>query len=133
MLRICSQKYSVSRDSFRDAYAHNDSYELNSSREDTFSLTSDFEYEGLRVSFAHYVQRMQEKADAANRKRVEGKEISEEEEKAAGFDSKVLWANIRRTIALAMLSGEEILTKAVASLVKQRFLFLDIDSKYFDC
>ena len=120
LLRICSQKYSVSRDSFRDPYAHNDSYELNSKREDTFVLTSDFEYEGLRVSFAHYVHRMQEKADDVRRRKANGEFVTEEEESLAIFDSNVLWSNIRRTVALSVLSGEENITKAVAALVKQR-------------
>lgn len=120
MLRICSQKYSVSRDSFRDPYAHNDSYELNSSRESTFSLTSDFEYEGLRVSFAHYVHRMQQKADDVRRRKQDGDAVTEDEEALASFDSKILWSNIRRTVALSVLSGEVNMTKAVAALVKQR-------------
>mmetsp|Transcript_11197 Transcript_11197/g.45559 ORF Transcript_11197/g.45559 Transcript_11197/m.45559 type:complete len:618 (+) Transcript_11197:90-1943(+) len=96
LLRICSKRYSTD---YKDAYKHIDSYELNTKNDEEAERISDeLPHDGLRCSIKLYFELL--------RKR--------------GIDTEKIWRDIDDVAAMALISSEIPITKAVQSQVQQR-------------
>lgn len=100
LLRICSKRYSTD---YKDAYKHIDSFELNTKNGgEAESISDALPHDGLRCSIKIYFEILRKQ----------------------GIDTDRIWKDIDDVAALALMSSESLITKAVQAQVKQRCVLL---------
>ncbi|KAL6077852.1 Tubulin polyglutamylase ttll5 [Balamuthia mandrillaris] len=99
LVRMCSQRYSL--DSFEDACAHIDSFELNQHYEAEFQqrVSPSLRHDGLRCDIKYFMEVMKEEQ---------------------GMDTDKLWRDIKYAVAMCVVSAEDVMSNWVCKLVKHR-------------
>lgn len=123
LLRICSKRYSLDKDTMNDDFVHIDSFAINIKNSNPEELSNALYHEGLRwfsifpskVFFISFFL-INYCSDIQSYLKILENEYSKEE-----IDN--LWINMKDLVALSILSGERQISQAVTSNCKQRLFF----------
>jgi len=123
LLRLCSHKYSHSRESYDDIFVHVDSIDINIKNQDEFSIDQSVEREGLRWyarTLAHSIEPDSIRCLTLGLVLCSDILYFLRLLQSRGQDSAKLWADIQDLVAKSILCAEKTITGNVMRVVKQR-------------
>jgi len=100
LLRICSKRYSLDKETMNDDFVHIDSFAININNKTPEKVSDNLHHEGLRCDVLSYFKILEEEYST--------EEVAE------------LWKQIRELVAMSIIAAEHDISRAVASVCKQR-------------